>query len=118
MARRDAFAYANELIQAMEAIDPVEIEYHYDNLSDTLVMSVLPQPQPGISVELYDGWMIRVHRDTDQVIGLHIENLLSRVIKDYPDFASAAVGPLTRQTQLDVWDELREVVPQLATASH
>jgi hypothetical protein len=74
--------------------------------------------QPKLSIELNDGWMIRVHRDTDQVIGLHIENVLSRVIETYADLASAPVGPLTRQTRLEIWDRLREVVPELAAAAH
>ena len=123
MARRPISAYVDELLRAMETVDPLAIEFSFDEFSDTLYVSLMPQPQPGVSMVLQDGWMTRVHRDTDQVIGLQIENMVSRTLNQFPDLSVLISDQLTEQRQDDPGYEdqsvealtwFKEYVPRIA----
>jgi hypothetical protein len=123
MARRSAEDYVTDLLAAMEAIDPVDIDYQYDAWSDTLYLSVLTPPQPGVSIVLHDGWMIRVHRDTDQVIGLQIENFESHTVQEHPEFANILKSPLVtvnshdpafERDAIEAINHVRKYVPRIA----
>ena len=123
MVRRPVKAYVNELLQAIETIDPMEIEYSFDEFSDTFYVSVLPQPQPGVSMVLHDGWMIRVHCDTDQVIGLQIENMVSRTLNQFPELSVLMSDQLTEHRlddpvyvdqSVEALTRFKEYVPRIA----
>jgi len=101
----------------------MEIEYSFDEFSDTFYVSVLPQPQPGVSMVLHDGCMIRVHCDTDQVIGLQIENMVSRTLNQFPELSVLMSDQLTEHRlddpgyvdqSVEALTRFKEYVPRIA----
>ena len=77
MARRETVAYADEFLERLARTPIDDIDFRFDEFSDTLYLSLTPDPQPAISVYISAGWMVRVHRDSDEVVGIQIENALS-----------------------------------------
>jgi hypothetical protein len=130
MAERSIAEYAKEIAERLERVDPNSARLSYDSISDTLYVDLEPQPRPGVSVYLQDGWMVRVDRDTDTAIGLQIENVLARAAHKYPVLAKVVLltepvgyepSPIEQFMRRDVaehWsetaDELRGTIPELA----
>ncbi len=77
MARRESVAYADEFLERLARTPADDINFRFDEFSDTLYLSLTSDPQPAISVYINAGWMVRVHRDSDEVVGIQIENALS-----------------------------------------
>jgi len=91
-------------------------------LSDTLYVDFLAQPSPGVSVYLQDGWLIRVDRESDQVLGLQIENVLARAARKYPvlmkvllltDPAGFEPSPIEQFMREDAAQHLNETADEL-----
>lgn len=118
MARRASETYLEELQKRLAGLSPENVYFRFDEYSDTLFMNLTEEPQPAISVYINAGWLVRVHRDNDEVVGLQIDNALSEsnpfsdLARDTLDMLRATEGGgphIVRQTI----DDFSEALPQL-----
>lgn len=77
----------------LEEIDPTATVFDYDRTSDTLLVHFFGRGEPAISVPI-DGQEIEsvfllVHPMTDRVVGLHLEDFLSRCVPERPEYLDA-----------------------------
>jgi len=118
MARRQSVDYTDELIERLAATHADGVNFRFDEFSDTLFMNLTPEPQPAISVYINAGWMVRVHRDSDEVVGIQIDNALSET-NPFVDLARDTVDMMQSrdsvhpQTVEQAIAHFSEAIPQL-----
>ena len=84
MAKRPVREYLSELAAIFEHLDPEAMDFAFDLLSDTLYVDFDPSAVNSVNVYIDRGWMVRVSRQTDQILGLQIENVLAREAELFP----------------------------------
>lgn len=118
MAKRESLAYTDELLFRLTTIPTDHVQFRFDEFSDTLFMNLTPEPQPAISVYINAGWLVRVHRDSDEVVGIQIDNALSDA-NPFADLARDTVAMLQAGTTVrpQIFEEaighFSEAIPQL-----
>lgn len=66
----------------LESLDFSKVVFRYDEPSDTLMIHLYGERRPGISVIAVDHTYVRVDPHSQQVVGLQIEDFLSRVLPE------------------------------------
>ncbi len=84
MTTRDVDNYVRQIEEALATQNLSEWQLHFDVLSDTLYINFDEKAPYGISSYLSGGWMVRVDRQTNQVHGLQIENVLALEVQNFP----------------------------------
>lgn len=84
MKAPDLEGYARQVDDALAAQSIDRWQLYYDELADSLYID-FDEAAPGcLSSYLSGGWMVRIDRETGQVHGLHIENVLAREVERFP----------------------------------
>jgi hypothetical protein len=66
-------------------VDLRQVVVTYDGDSDTLLVHFYGRGIPGVSVDAGDGAMLRMDRERQRVIGVHIEHFLSLYAPEHPE---------------------------------
>lgn len=69
-----------------DRIDPNRVTFHYDELSDTLVVHLFGEPRPAFSLDVNEFEYVRIDLETNEVIGLQIEAFLTSAIAHDPRY--------------------------------
>ncbi|HKG24076.1 MAG TPA: hypothetical protein VKB09_00425 [Thermomicrobiales bacterium] len=102
--------YVNELLTLTTRIDPGTLVFSYDHDSDTLMVHLYGRGIPGVSVPVADGWMLRLNRETDELIGVQIENLLAGAARKQPRLLRVLDAAELRGITPDEIDRVRREV--------
>jgi len=102
--------YINELLTLTTRIDPGTLVFSYDHDSDTLMVHLYGRGIPGVSVPVADGWMLRLNRETDELIGVQIENLLAGAARKQPRLLRVLDAAELRGITPDEIDRVRREV--------
>jgi hypothetical protein len=84
MASAKIEPYLTELASLVDRLDPTKVIFSYDHDSDTLVIHLTGRGRPGVSLPVAQGWMLRLDRETDELIGIQIEGVLARAARVHP----------------------------------
>jgi hypothetical protein len=76
--------YLTDLSSRIARIDPSTVVFSYDFDSDTLMIHLAGRGRPGVSLPVAQGWMLRLDRETDELIGVQIEGVLARAARAHP----------------------------------
>lgn len=76
--------YLTDLSSLIDRLDPSAVVFSYDHDSDTLMVHLTDRGRPGVSVPVAQGWMLRLDRETDELIGIQIEGVLARAARTHP----------------------------------
>ena len=76
---------------APDEIDVERVAFHYDRVSDTLLVHFFGAALPAFSVDVNDFEYLRVELDTHRVVGLQVEAFLTRAIWEDPRYLLWAV---------------------------
>ena len=102
--------YVNDLVSLLPRLDPRELVISYDHDSDTLMVHLYGRGIPGVSVPVADGWMLRLNRETDELIGIQIENLLANAARRQPRLLRVLDAAELRGITPDEIDRVRREV--------
>ncbi len=67
------------------AIDWRETIFHYDEESDTLMLSFYTPVRPAVTVEFGETVAYRVDPETQEVVGLQVDAFLTQYVYDHPE---------------------------------
>jgi len=84
VAKRPLNEYASELDAIVSDLASGQLRVSFDGLSDTLYIDLHERANQTTNVYVSDGWMYRVDRESDEVRGLQIDNVLAHAINVYP----------------------------------
>lgn len=84
MTDHDMDSYVRQIDQALATQGLDQWTLSYDALSDTLYIDFDNRAGRCVSSYLPSGWMVRIDRETRQVHGLQIENVLALEVKRFP----------------------------------
>lgn len=84
MAKRELAEYAREVEDILASLTREQMEISFDTRSDTLYLNFNPSASNASNVYVGGGWMVRVDRHTDEVVGIQIENVLSHESEQLP----------------------------------
>ena len=73
-----------------EDLDPRLMVVSYDDVSDTLMLHFFGQGRPAVSMEVRNGFFLRVDPETHQVVGVQVEAFLSRAVIEDPELLEVA----------------------------
>jgi hypothetical protein len=73
-------------IPAPDEIDLERVAFHYDRVSDTLLVYFFGAALPAFSVDVNDFEYLRMELDSHRVVGLQIEAFLLRAIWEDPRY--------------------------------
>lgn len=108
---RDLIAkYLDDLSARLLRIDLQKLVISYDHGSDTLMVHLFGRGIPGVSVPIADGWMLRLNRETDELIGIQIENLLASAARKQPRLLRVLDAAELRGITPDEIDRVRREV--------
>jgi hypothetical protein len=102
--------YLTELPSLIDRVDPSKVIFSYDHDSDTLMIHLAGRGRPGVSLPVAQGWMVRLDRETDEVIGVQIEGVLARAARTYPTLLGVLDLAELRGITLDEIDLVRREV--------
>jgi hypothetical protein len=102
---RDLIAkHTDELLALAPQLDPRRLVISYDHDSDTLMVYLFGRDIPGVSIQMADGWMLRLNRETGELVGIQIEYLLASAARTQPQLlrvleaTNCEAPPQTRST--------------------
>jgi hypothetical protein len=84
MERAKIEQYLTELSLLIDRIDQSKVIFSYDYDSDTLMVHLYGRGRPGVSLPVAQGWMLRLDRETDEVIGVQVEGVLAGAARSHP----------------------------------
>jgi hypothetical protein len=76
--------YRRELSSLIDRVDPNKVVFGCDHDSDTLMIHFSSRGRPGVSLPVAQGWMLRLDRQTDELIGIQIAGMLARAARAHP----------------------------------
>ena len=73
-----------------EELDLNRFGFGYNDVADTLYIHFFGNPQPAVSVVVNEFLYLRVNRATQKIVGLQIEDFLSYVVHEHPEWLPLA----------------------------
>ena len=130
MANRTVTEYLGELVAIFEQTKPEDMYFMFDLPSDTLYVDFDQSAVNCVNVYVDGGWMVRVNRQTNHVLGLQIENVLACEVERFPFLYDVVLltepegfepSPVERamrkaivQHPADTINQFRDHIPELA----
>jgi len=66
-------------------VDPTKVVVSYDRPSDTLMIHLFGRQRDSVSVQAARNIYVLADPDTEEVVGVHVEGFLARMVRDAPE---------------------------------
>lgn len=72
---------SHPIVPRLDDLAENQVQVAYDRRSDTLSVSLVGDPHPAYNAYVDDDTMLRVDPETDEVVGIEIEQFLHRLLQ-------------------------------------
>jgi len=98
----------------MSSADPEHFQLKYEQWSDLLYITLRANSAPSTAIQLQNGWLLRVNRETDEPFGFMVENAMWQASQEdeggilfdlieHADFTDAEPVELKHQRSIGIY---------------